>query len=821
MPETSGTKLGSDARVGGAGSAPSRNNTGAGPRAGTNNTVSPTNGSRNNSGAGPSMGGGNIGGQRSSNNPTGGALNAPARTAPSTGNPNLGAGRSSTPASPMGGQGASFSNPRAATNFNNRVSANTWVGNNPSGSFPSAQQTYNDTAARLAAQTSFNRPQQVADPRAGMVPNNAGQLRALTKSEGPLGSGWQDRVPQESYNPLSSVRTPAPAPASYNPLSSVRAPAAVDNSYLGVNPQMSFGENWGNNTITGNLTRSVAEAALGNNTPTQPYSARSPEPVRLAPGYTGGLGVVATNGDFTQATGMNTPTAQRDAAYGFSNTVTPSNEQSQYTGPRRMSMPSLGDRQAAMEGYQREKQAAAGAIDRGAALATPVSLTEAANDGVVSRFTTGKLLGQDNPDQFNNSIRNPNIQSYINKPKEQQGGLLNENHVPMVEWKGNFSPDLSPQGKKLYQAIEDTALRTQQPVTAFSGRRNSGSPNHDTGNAVDVYLRDGNTGMPVGYDKIGSDAYNPVGSVNPRYGRTPYVAAKIQNALEGPYRDWASDVFDTVYQNPDAYTGVKDAIRYGGTFKQGVPKDYMHLDVTPGASMGTQGPMRNAAAARALAGDYFVNSGMLGGDGYASMTDTALSGGSLPSLSRAPYDNTGIEAASAEGDYPGGDGISPADIGGGFNTSTTPDEPAFSTDPKQAVGDLGDPMYPPKGKIETALGYVPYAGPMLKAARWLGEREWENMTADERLALVDKWNQNRDTYGRTDLGDGRSSELTNSLFGSGEQPRTNPVILPPTAPATDVPPPPTAVSPLAREYLGPVDPYNYGFGAERDYYDYG
>jgi hypothetical protein len=71
-------------------------------------------------------------------------------------------------------------------------------------------------------------------------------------------------------------------------------------------------------------------------------------------------------------------------------------------------------------------------------------------------------------------------------------------------------------------------------------------------------------------------------------------------AYEGDYKNFADAVFDTAYQNPDVYGNVGPRTRWGGNFRQGVPGDYMHFDVTPGGGFSApQMAMHQAARSRA------------------------------------------------------------------------------------------------------------------------------------------------------------------------------------------------------------------------------
>jgi hypothetical protein len=257
----------------------------------------------------------------------------------------------------------------------------------------------------------------------------------------------------------------------------------------------------------------------------------------------------------------------------------------------------------------------------------PVSFSGRADQGIYGRFSGSNWQTKPGASVMGSpaarSAMGPG--GWMNMQKTPGGyssGFVNAAQVPSVNWSGSFANNsafrnLSEQGMKLSRAIEDTALRTNQPVTVFSGGRMGGGMNHKTGNAIDSFMRDPVSGRPVGEAQVGKWASFPIAGVNSFMGRTVPVANRINDALAGPYKQFSNDVYDTVYQNPDVYSGVRGAMRYGGDFRTGTTaRDFMHHDVTPGRGAASQ--PANHAAAVARAGQGTLGGGtMLAGGGLA------------------------------------------------------------------------------------------------------------------------------------------------------------------------------------------------------------
>lgn len=236
---------------------------------------------------------------------------------------------------------------------------------------------------------------------------------------------------------------------------------------------------------------------------------------------------------------------------------------------------------------------------RGSQVSNPVSLSGSMDDGIYhSGFSRGlnSLPGMSNPNQFDRNI--------------QQSAFVNANHVPIDKWSRNsrgemFDPNkLTPQTQKLYQGIVDTAFRTNTPVDFFSGKahRSTGTKNHPLGMAMDLRVNDPVTGRPVG------------GVTNP---------IRQEKLIGKPYTQFARDVFDTVYQNPDAYSGVRNTMRWGGNFGD-VAKDWMHFDTRSNVGLSQMAQNFNRDAAnRAASGSIGGGTMLAGGQPIGS----PLSGG--------------------------------------------------------------------------------------------------------------------------------------------------------------------------------------------------
>lgn len=173
-----------------------------------------------------------------------------------------------------------------------------------------------------------------------------------------------------------------------------------------------------------------------------------------------------------------------------------------------------------------------------------------------------------------------------------------------------FDPnDATAKQRAVNQALIDTALRTQQPMGMFSGNDERGL-NH-VGHATDIHLIDAATGRWVEDERL------PMGST--------LTAAGARR-----YDNFADDVFDTVYQNPDVYRNVGPSMRYGGDFVTGdVPRDVMHYDTTPGG--GFSGPQRERHAQAVARADQVPASGF----SLASNRASAVAPGMI-SMSQPP-----------------------------------------------------------------------------------------------------------------------------------------------------------------------------------------
>jgi hypothetical protein len=307
----------------------------------------------------------------------------------------------------------------------------------------------------------------------------------------------------------------------------------------------------------------------------------------------------------------------------------------------------------------------------GGSVNNPITTSGMFDDHVVSQWSKDNMDGGLTVSKYNTDARNPSgvfntnpynpdMEHITGKP----GGMLNENHVPVVSLgrgavSGQYDPNkLTPEAQQMYHALVDTAFRTQQPIEAFSGRahRSSGTPNHPGGYATDLRLKDPVTGAPIG------------GIMEPtekNVGRLGKAAQPVRDA----YRGFANDMFDTVKQNTDMYGNVADDLRWGGNFRGDYAGDYEHFDITPGGGINDrQQAMRDAAANRALGDGYYSPGTMMAG-GYPSLDDV-----SYPDLSGPrPTSSNGVDdfRSTASGswtspyDKPGASSATPGSIYGG------------------------------------------------------------------------------------------------------------------------------------------------------------
>lgn len=268
-------------------------------------------------------------------------------------------------------------------------------------------------------------------------------------------------------------------------------------------------------------------------------------------------------------------------------------------------------------------------------VSNPVSFSGSLDGGYYHSFKKD-LPGMANPTQFDKTIRPTN--------------MVTAAHVPYDKFVKNYDPNkLTPGAQKIHQAIVDNAFRTNQPVEFFSGARpfnpSRGTKNHPSGQAIDIRMMDPVSGRPVGYGDIGEFAYNPIGSYNPKNGRTTAVAEKVQDALAGPYRDFAKGVLNSFMDNPGVYGDFNNQ-RWGGSFgvnnwKNDVNAlDYMHFDEGKVVSSVNA----DQAALRKEAANYNPNRGntQLAGTPFSSATTSlaATVPQSTPNLAKS-----GLQAA--------------------------------------------------------------------------------------------------------------------------------------------------------------------------------
>lgn len=280
----------------------------------------------------------------------------------------------------------------------------------------------------------------------------------------------------------------------------------------------------------------------------------------------------------------------------------------------------------------------AGALNAGlgSEYSNPITQSSNASTGYYHSFTD-TIPGMNNPNQFDKGIYRTN--------------LVNVYGTPMDTWSNAYDPNkLTSGAQKIHQAILDNALRLGTPVDYFSGKRTfnpqTGTTQHSLGQAIDIRINDPVTGLPVGYDQIGSLANNPIGNTRLGY-RSPEQAKRIQAALEGPYKNFAAGVIGSFYNNPDVY-GAFDNQRWGGAFETGkFSKDYMHFDegkAATGVSAAqrdlrqlAQGTLASQVTANAATPTRLAMAGLGGGLFDMAFGDNTVSP-SYPALSD-PYTN--------------------------------------------------------------------------------------------------------------------------------------------------------------------------------------
>lgn len=416
----------------------------------------------------------------------------------------------------------------------------------------------------------------------------------------------------------------------------------------------------------------------------------------------------------------------------------------------------------------------------------PISVSSAAGTGYYHSFTPS-LPGSNAPNTFDNRI--------------YQSNLSNAYGTPMETWSNGYDPNkLSPGAQKIHQAIADASLRRNQPVDFFSGKRpynpGTGTLQHPLGQAIDIRINDPITGKPVGFDKIGERAFNPIGDL---------VNGERQDipAMSGPYRDFAKDVIGSFNANPGVYGDFGNQ-RWGGAFGGTWGKDYMHFDegkVSSGVSP-AQAALRNEAfssptqvagvlsAPEATSPIRVAQAGMgvlssLFGTAAAAEPPAAPSGQPL----NAPYSNLfdktdrldvaqntvpSWQQSTYTGPAPTVPGSTVANTVPSWQQSTYsgPIQTTMAT-PSVAPSQQGENIPFPvdtnsfgyktwRGMTRIGDALLPGSGTMLRAMDDDLRQRWPSMTNAERQDLIDKWN-GRDSQGPTNV--------TNVVGGAGEGPK--------------------------------------------------
>jgi hypothetical protein len=130
------------------------------------------------------------------------------------------------------------------------------------------------------------------------------------------------------------------------------------------------------------------------------------------------------------------------------------------------------------------------------------------------------------------------------------------------------------------------------------------------------------------------------------------------------------------------------------------------------------------------------------------------------------------------------------------------------------------PQLPEKTWPEKILEKAPYLGPGMKFMRGITSWEYDRLDEQGRADLMEKWANNKATYGKTEGLGGSHNEPQNplDLYGGG-----NNAYIPK---GTGAPPPPDddeePKDTLAQRMRNPnpLDPYNYGYGPAHEYFYY-
>lgn len=553
-----------------------------------------------------------------------------------------------TPASPMGGQNATFSSPSRAAEANARTASAIKGGQNPSGSQRTASAV---TQSQKDAYTQFGQ-KMAAAPRQPEVPRSPGdaeQLARMARAENNLirdpvtgkmsqlaAQGTMDVVRNRMENQNLDVQGIISQEGQFSPWS--------DGSYAATKPSAA------ETAMAEQVLRGVTPDYTA--TPTRPQGADFyHNETTVKGGYSKASAATKSRIDDRFTPTLSVADAVKPGVYGHAYGYDPTGQPAYQTRSVPMGAPKKGATNYGPGGTPLSGNLPTPSLPSGAMSPDPNwgrmgidAPTEPATRSVGGRFGglrpsfegPAQKIGYDSPDygniisrtnsdyysrmqnedQYNASIDGMRPDGSFTMGKDENGfargvsrgvdgvdafdvvnpDMVNASGVSYASYDKNlagktFDPnDATANQRAMNQALIDTALRTGQPIGMFSGNDDRGA-NH-IGNATDINRKDPTTGEYLG---------------GVRAATTANTSAAVQEA----YRQYANDVFDTIYSNPDVYN-VGSNPRWGGNFQGvrkggNVPGDLMHFDTTPqrgraGGVSAEQQAFREAAMARAAQG---------------------------------------------------------------------------------------------------------------------------------------------------------------------------------------------------------------------------
>lgn len=500
------------------------------------------------------------------------------------------------PVSPMGGQGTSFSKPAAAEAANKAVTSALGAGKNPSGSPVAGAMTkpqvdaYRDFGQRMAAA-----PRQ---PEVTRTPGDADQLARMATAENGL-----------IRDPVTGKMSTLASQATMDVIRNRMEKQGLDVE--GVISQKAQFSPWGDGSYAATppnpAQKAMAEAVLRGVTPDYTATPSVPQgadfyhnadTVKKDKGFqTASAATKARiNDNFTGTLSVDDGLG---GPWGHTYGVAADGTDPTVRGPSKMGEPRNGATNYGTGSVSTPASLPAGALspdpNYGGIVGTAPGLRQnigyspsqpAEDYGTIGMgFNVPRSVGYNSRFSSENEVQDPNHFSTDKAMTGFYGDRVGPDgtSLRMDNWSNGFDPNkLNPDAQHLYDAMVDTSLRTGTPRDFFSGLagRSTGTTNHPSGNAIDSRVMDPATGQPV------KGSYNPIGKDAP---------------WADDYAKAANDVLDTMYQNPDMYGGLGPRARYGGDFVSGAnPYDQMHMDVTPGGRFSSpQAARHEEAMARA------------------------------------------------------------------------------------------------------------------------------------------------------------------------------------------------------------------------------